>query len=122
MYGLYKFLRLLFKTFYQLLDPNFNGLKNAPMQTKYIVSILLACFWALAFSLYAGEIWYLGYNVFGHMAIVSMAFITWLVIKTVQKQYPDRPRLEQLRQPDRAQRDYEMPEQERLALMTRSRE
>jgi len=92
-------------------------MRNAPIQIKYIASILLACFWALAFSLYAGEIWYLGYNVFGHMAIVSMAFITWLVIKTVQKQYPDRPRLEQLRQPDRAQRDYEMSDEERSAII-----
>ena len=116
MHGLYKFLRLLFKTFYQLLDPNFNGMRNAPLQIKYIASIMLACFWALAFSLYAGEIWYLGYNVFGHMAIVSMAFITYLVIKTIQKQYPDRPRFEQLRQPDRTQRDSEMSDEQRQQL------
>jgi len=88
-------------------------MRNAPMQIKYIASIMLACFWALAFSLYAGEMWYLGYNVFGHMAIVSMAFITWLVIKTVQKQYPDRPKYDQLRQSDRAQRDSEMSDEER---------
>jgi len=113
MYGLYKFLQLLFKTFLQLLNPNFNGLKNAPMQTKFIVSFWLACFWALAFSLYAGELYYLGYNVFGHGAIISMAFVTWLVMKTIQKQYPDRPRSEHLRQPDRAQRDYEMSDEER---------
>jgi len=114
MFGLLKFLRLLFKTFWHLLDPNKNGLKNAPMQIKYFVSIWLACFWALAFSLYTGEIIYLGYNVFGHLAIVSMAFVTWLVVKTVQKQYPDRPKYDELRQPDRAQRDSEMSDEERL--------
>jgi len=114
--GLFKFLRLLFRTFWQLLDPNFNGLKNAPMQIKYIVSIWLGCFWALAFSLYTGELYYLGYNVLGHGAVISMAFITWLVIKTVQKQYPDRPKYDQLRQPDRAQRDSEMSDEERQQL------
>jgi len=113
MIGLYKFLRLLLKTFWQLLDPNFNGLKDAPMQTKYIVSFWLACFWALAFSLYAGELYYLGYNVFGHGAVISMAFITWLVIKTIQKQYPERSKYDQLRQPDRRERDSEMSDEER---------
>jgi len=113
MIGLYKFLRLLLRTFWQLLDPNFNGLKNAPMQIKYIVSIWLGCFWALAFSLYTGELLYLGYNVLGHGAVISMAFITWLVIKTVQKQYPERSKYDQLRQPDRAQRDLEMSDEER---------
>ena len=116
MIGLLKFLRLLFKTFWQLLDPNFNGLKNAPMQIKYLASIWLACFWALAFSLYTGEIIYLGYNVFGHLAIVSMAFVTWLVIKTVQKQYPERSKYDELRQPDRAQRDSEMSDEQRQQL------
>ena len=113
MIGLFKFLRLLFKTFWQLLDPNKNGLKNAPMQIKYLASIWLACFWALAFSLYTGEIIYLGYNVFGHLAIVSMAFVTWLVVRTVEKEYPERPKDEQLRQPDRSPRDQELSDNEK---------
>jgi len=113
MYSLFKFLFFLARNFYELLDPNKNGLKNAPMQMKYIISVWLACFWALAFSLYTGEIMYLGYNVFGHLAIVSMAFVTWLVVRTVQKEYPDRPTDEQFRQPDRSPRDQELSDNEK---------
>jgi len=120
MFGFVKFLILLVKTFYHLLDPNKNGMKAAPISVKYIASILLACFWALAFTLYIGEIWLLGYNLFGHMAIVTMAFVTWIVIKTIQKQYPDRPLIDQLRTPDRSQRDYEMTDQERDEMLVKA--
>jgi len=59
----------------------------------------------------------IGYNMFGHIAIVSMAFFTWLVMKTMKKQYPDRVVLEQLRQPDRAQRDLEMSDEEKIIAL-----
>jgi len=54
------------------------------------------------------------------MAIVSMAFVTWIVIKTIQKQYPDRPLIDQLRTPDRSQRDYEMTDLERDELLVKA--
>jgi len=44
---------------------------------KYFLSILLGCFWSLAFGLYIGELLTIGYNMLGHIAIISMVFVTW---------------------------------------------
>jgi len=117
MFGLIKFLIALCRTFYELLDPNLNAMRNAPISIKYGASIILACMWCLAFGLYVGELTMIGYNMFGHIAIVSMAFFTWLVMKTMKKQYPDRVVIEQLRQPDRAQRDLEMSDEEKIIAL-----
>jgi len=117
MFGLIKFIIAVCRTFYELLDPNLNAMRNAPISIKYGASIILACMWCLAFGLYVGELAMIGYNMFGHIAIVSMAFFTWLVMKTMKKQYPDRVVLEQLRQPDRAQRDLEMSDEEKIIAL-----
>jgi len=117
MFGLIKFIIAVCRTFYELLDPNLNAMRNAPISIKYGASIILACMWCLAFGLYVGELAMIGYNMFGHIAIVSMAFFTWLVMKTMKKQYPDRVVIEQLRQPDRAQRDLEMSDEEKIIAL-----
>jgi len=114
MFGLIKFLIAVCRTFYELLDPNLNALRNAPASIKYGASILLACLWCLAFGLYVGELAMIGYNMFGHIAIVSMAFLTWLVMRTVTRQYPDRGDYERLRDPGRTPKCYDMTEEEKL--------
>ena len=117
MFGLLKFILAVCRTFYELLDPNLNALRNAPASIKYGASILLACLWCLAFGLYIGELTYIGYNMFGHIAVVSMAFLTWLVMRTVTRQYPDRNEYEILRDPSRIPKCYDMTEEERMLAM-----
>jgi len=117
MFGLIKFIIAVCRTFYELLDPNLNALRNAPTSIKYGASILLACLWCLAFGLYVGELAMIGYNMFGHIAIVSMAFLTWLVMRTVTRQYPDRGDYERLRDPGRTPKCYDMTEEEKLMAL-----
>jgi len=114
MFGLIKFLIALYRAALQILDPDRNALKDAPPQIKYITSIFLACFWALAFSLYTGELWYLGYNIIGHFAVVTMAFVTWLVFRHFKRTYTKRSEYDLLRDPNRAPKCYELTDEERL--------
>lgn len=93
MFGAYKFILFTTRSFYHLLDPNKNDLRYAPVSTRYLFSILLACFWCLAFGLWAGELYLMGFNMIGHIAVISMAFGTWAVFKYVKYVY--KPRSEQ---------------------------
>ena len=36
---------------------------------RYFATILLACFWCLAFGLYFGEFLFIGYNMLGHVDV-----------------------------------------------------
>jgi len=115
MFGFVKFLVFVFSNFIQLLDPDRNALKDAPPQIKYITSVLLASFWAVAFSLYVGELATLGYNVIGHAAVVTMAFVTWLVFRHFRRTYTERSEYDILRDPARAPKCYELTDEERLS-------
>jgi hypothetical protein len=100
------------------LDPNINPLRHAPPYIRYFFSILLACFWCLAFGLYIGEKLTIGYNMFGHIAVVSMAFATWTVFKQVERTYgPREGTVDFLRMPDRSSRCDELTDEERMARM-----
>lgn len=119
MFGLIKFLIALFRAGLQILDPDRNALKDAPPQIKYITSILLAGFWALAFSLYTGELWYLGYNIIGHVAVVTMAFVTWLVFRHFRQKYTLRNEYDLLRDPNRLPKCYELTDEEKEQALKR---
>jgi hypothetical protein len=119
MFGLIKFLIALFRAGLQILDPDRNALKDAPPQIKYITSILLAGFWALAFSLYTGELWYLGYNIIGHVAVVTMAFVTWLVFRHFRQKYTLRNEYDLLRDPNRLPKCYELTDEEKAQALKR---
>ena len=120
MFGLIKFFIAFYKSAFEVLHPDRNDLRHAPASIKYIASILLACFWCLAFGLYFGELLYIGYNMIGHIAIVSMVFVTVAVFRYFRRTYAPpmtllRSEFELLRDPSRAPKCYEMTEQERLA-------
>lgn len=119
MFGLYKFLVALFKAALQILDPDRNALKDAPPQIKYITSVFLAVFWALAFSLYTGELWYLGYNIIGHFAVVTMVFVTWLVFKHFRRTYTERTEYDLLRDPNRLPKCYELTDEEKAQALNK---
>jgi hypothetical protein len=70
----------------------------------------------LAFGLYIGELLTIGYNMLGHIAIVSMVFATWAVFKTVERTYiPRKGTVDYLRMPDRSSRCDELTDEQRLA-------
>lgn len=57
---------------------------------RYLATILLASFWCLAFGVYFGDIQNIGYNMLGHAAVISMAFVTWAVFKQSDRIYGPR--------------------------------
>ena len=120
MWGLIKLIWAGFCAGKKLLDPNINPLRHAPVHIRYFASILLGCFWSLAFGLYIGELMTIGYNMLGHIAIISMAFGTWLVFGQFKKTYgPREGTVDWLRSPDRGSRCDELTEEQRLAAAGR---
>lgn len=115
MIGLIKFIALVFRASVQLLDPNKNQLRHAPVKAKWLVSVLLGSFWALAFSLYIGELWLIGYNIIGHIVLITMVFVTWLTFKHFKNTYAPRTGEDYLRMPDRSSRCDELTDDQRLA-------
>ena len=115
MYSVLKFFYFLFLNGRKLLDPNLNPLRHAPPHVRYFATILLACFWCLAFGLYFGDFLLIGYNMIGHIAVISMAFVTWAVFKQFERIYGPREGTQDwLRMPDRSSRCDEMTEEQRL--------
>lgn len=121
MYGLFKFIFMLCVQGKNLLNPNINPLRHAPSHIKYFASILLGCFWSLAFGLYIGELMTIGYNMIGHVAIISMVFGTWAVFRSVETVYgPRAGTVDWLRTPDRSSRCDELTEEQKLAAVARA--
>lgn len=122
MFSLLKFLYLIGREFPRLLDIRVNGLSHIPDPTKYLSMVLLSCFWCLAFGIYIGELLTIGYNMIGHVALITMAFVTWYVFRNYQKRQEsivkyNRHNINWLRMPDRSSRcdEYTDEERERLA-------
>lgn len=117
MFTILKLIYILFKSFRDGLNPNLNSLRYAPTYIKYLTSILLACFWCLAFGIYIGELLTIGYNMIGHIALISMAFSTGYIMRLFKKTYgPREGTLEYLRMPDRGSRCDEMTDEQRKEL------
>lgn len=114
MFSVLKFFWLLSRASWNTLNPNSNPLRHAPPHIKYFASILLGCFWSLAFGLYVGELITIGYNMIGHIAIISMVFGTWAVFRTVENTYKPRTGAQWLRAPDHSSRCDELTEEQRL--------
>jgi hypothetical protein len=116
MFSVLKFIYILFKAFRNGLNPNLNSLRYAPVYLKYFTSIVLACFWCLAFGIYIGELLTIGYNMIGHVALISMAFSTGFIMRLFRKTYgPREGTVDYLRMPDRSSRCDELTDEQRLA-------
>jgi hypothetical protein len=117
MFTILKLIYILFKSFRDGLNPNLNSLRYAPTYIKYLTSILLACFWCLAFGIYIGELLTIGYNMIGHIALISMAFSTGYIMRLFKRTYgPREGTLEYLRMPDRSSRCDELTDEQRKEL------
>jgi hypothetical protein len=114
MFSILKFFYLTFKAFPALLNIDLNALKSVPDQSKYLAMIMLSCFWCLAFGLFVGELVFIGYNMIGHVAVVTMVFVTWWTFRNLAK---NKVRgVDYLRMPDRSSRCDEYTDVERVQL------
>ena len=75
-----------------LLDDTKNTLKFAPIEYKYLLSILLAAMWCIAFGIYTVELFYIGHNIIGHWVIITAVFFTFFVFKTEKARTPKSSR------------------------------
>ena len=120
MFSVIKFFWLVSRSSWNIINPNMNPLRHAPVYIKYFLSILLGCFWSLAFGLYIGELLTIGYNMLGHIAIISMVFATWAVFRSVENVYaPRQGSVDYLRMPDYSSRCDELTDEQRKELSTR---
>ena len=119
MFGVMKFVRNIFFAYRDLMHIDRNALKAIPDQSKYMAMILLSCFWCLAFGIYFGELLAIGYNMLGHVALITMVFVTWLTFRHYQMINPLRSGADYLRAPDRSSRCDEYTDEERERLTTR---
>ena len=117
MFSVLKFIFLMFRSGRNLLNPDMNPLRHAPAHIKYFASIMLGCFWSLAFGLYVGELLTIGYNMIGHIAVISMVFATWAVFQAFDRTYKPRSGTQDwLRASDRSSRCDEMTDEQRVEL------
>lgn len=119
MFTVFKFLYLIAREFPRLLNVRRNALRYVPDPTKYLAMIMLSCFWCLAFGLYIGELLTIGYNMLGHVAIVTMVFVTWFTFRGLEK--GTTRGVNYLRAPDYSSRCDEMTEEQRLAAVAKFR-
>ena len=68
-----------------ILNPNKNGLRASPPEYKFMISIILASFWCVAFGIYTAELLFIGYSIIGHILLITMVFATWKVFTHVRK-------------------------------------
>jgi len=123
VFGLIKFFIYSIKSSAAVLNPAKNVLSQAPVETRYLYSIMLGTFWSLAFGLYVGELITIGYNMIGHVAVITMAFATWWVFRSVRRANPtSRDAYELLRSADRAPKCYEMTDEERLEAVAKTQQ
>jgi hypothetical protein len=118
MFSVLKFIWIVFQAFPALLNVNRNALANVPDPTKYLAMILLSVFWCLAFGLYIGELLTIGYNMLGHVAIVTMVFVTWYVFRSLN--HTNARGADWLRMPDYSSRCDELTDEQRLAAAARA--
>ena len=118
MFSVLKFIWIVAQAFPSLLNIDRNALAHVPNPTKYLAMILLSCFWCLAFGIYIGELLTIGYNMLGHVAIVTMVFVTWYVFRSLN--HTNARGADYLRMPDYSSRCDEMTDEQRRAATARA--
>lgn len=117
MFSLIKFIWIIVRAFPALLNVNTNALAMIPNPTKYLAMVMLSCFWCLAFGLYIGELLTIGYNMIGHVAVVTMVFVTWYTFRSLNESNP-RGR-NYLRAPDYSSRCDELTDEQRALAIAK---
>lgn len=105
------------EAFPALMNVRTNALAHVPDPTKWLAMVMLSSFWALAFSLYVGELMMIGYNILGHIAIVTMVFVTWYTFRSLNK--TNSRGADYLRMPDYSSRCDEYTDEQRAKLASK---
>lgn len=106
-----QFISSVWQTGWSIVNPSLNSMRNAPPFVKYFATVLLALIWSVAFGLYTAQFFYIGLNMAAHVAIVSVAFLTWYTLKSFRRIYPDVYPL--MRDPNFSPKCYEMTDLEK---------
>jgi len=120
MFAILKFFWILTRASWDIMNPNLNPMRYASPYVRYVASILLGCFRSLAFCLYVGELMLIGHNMLGHIAIISMVFVTWYTFKHFRLTYGPHMAPPLMRDPTGAPKCYEMTETETQQAMHRA--
>jgi len=75
-------------TISEFLDPTLNSLSRAPGEFKYTMSVILAGMWCVIFGIYTAELTFIGYNILGHVALITGIFVTHRVFRTAKEYAP----------------------------------
>lgn len=118
MFALFKFVWIVFRAFPALMNVRTNALASVPDPTKWLAMVMLSSFWALAFTLYIGELALIGYNILGHIAIVTMVFVTWHTFRSLNR--TNARGADYLRMPDYSSRCDELTDEQRTAAADRA--
>lgn len=68
---------------YGLLNSTTNALKNSPAEFRFLLSLILATMWCISFGIYTAELLFIGYNIIGHLLLITCVFITWGLFRLV---------------------------------------
>ena len=118
MFSVLKFVWIVCRAFPGLMNVRTNALAHVPDQTKWLAMVMLSSFWGLAFTLYVGELMLIGYNILGHIAIVTMVFVTWHTFRSLNR--ASGRGANYLRMPDYSSRCDELTEEQRAAGVARA--
>ena len=77
-------------TISQFLDPTWNALSSAHGEWKCTMSIILAGMWCLIFGIYTAELTFIGYNILGHIALITGIFVTHRAFRTAREYSPNK--------------------------------
>jgi len=83
MIGIWK----LIKFMYSLIDPATNAFANAPLEWKYLATNVLAFMWCISFGITVGEYVTIGYSIIGHIALITMCFVTYYTLRRSRKNF-----------------------------------
>jgi hypothetical protein len=86
MFGIIKLIRLL----WSLVDPAKNALSSAPLEWKYLVTNVLAFMWCVSFGITVGEYIMIGYSIIGHIALITMCFVTYWAMTYSREQFDNK--------------------------------
>jgi len=86
MFGIIKLIRLL----WSLVDPAKNALSAAPLEWKYLVTNILAFMWCISFGITVGEYVMIGYSIIGHIALITMCFVTYWAMTYSKQQFDNK--------------------------------
>ena len=87
MFSIFKLLFKIWRAGWSVVNPNLNPMRGAPPHIKYFATIILGCFWSLAFGLYTAQFFFIGLNMLAHIAVISMVFITWYTFRRFKTTY-----------------------------------